>query len=195
MAVIAYKTGVKSDSIVFDATVSETHSFSTQVSENPVEKGADVTDHVRAKPAVVKLECYATDNPLSSNRKKDEKTSIFLGSPKEETGRGLNVFLALEQLKDNGTVCQLFTGLKKYENMVIEEITVPRDSSISRGFKFTISLREVVIVQSQTVQVQKPKKKSAQKKVVAGAQNTKPTEDKTAEKKIAKSYLKSLLGA
>jgi hypothetical protein len=50
--------------IVIDATVSEQHTTSCDLTENPVEEGAKITDHVQLKPAELSIEGVITDTPL-----------------------------------------------------------------------------------------------------------------------------------
>lgn len=54
-------------SMVFDVDNQETHEFSTQITEHPVEQGADVADHVRDELESFRLEGYVSDSPTVSN--------------------------------------------------------------------------------------------------------------------------------
>lgn len=47
-----------------DVTLREAPDLSAEVTEHPVEQGADVTDHVRLKPLVLVIEGYVTNQPI-----------------------------------------------------------------------------------------------------------------------------------
>lgn len=49
--------------IWIDVSISEKHSLSADVTEHPVEDGANITDHVRPQPRVIQLEGLVTNHP------------------------------------------------------------------------------------------------------------------------------------
>lgn len=51
--------------IEFDCTLSETHEASAQVTEHPIETGANITDHVRPMLARVSIEGLITNTPIN----------------------------------------------------------------------------------------------------------------------------------
>lgn len=74
MAAILFEVlGVKSV-VEFDVTTTEVHSSAAEVTEHPVEAGANVTDHIRPRLDKVTLECGITNTPLSSTG-----TKVFEG--------------------------------------------------------------------------------------------------------------------
>lgn len=48
----------------FDVVTTETHTFANVVTDQPVERGANVSDHVRATPDTVTLDVVVTNTPL-----------------------------------------------------------------------------------------------------------------------------------
>lgn len=60
---ISYSAGGALAVIEFDATLGETHPFSNVITEHPVEKGVNVTDHVRPEVDRVTVEAFVTNAP------------------------------------------------------------------------------------------------------------------------------------
>jgi len=54
--------------LIFDLVESEEWSSGSDISEHPVEAGANVTDHVRPRLRQVKLRIFATNQPIDSNQ-------------------------------------------------------------------------------------------------------------------------------
>lgn len=50
--------------IEFDATLTETHPTANVITEHPVEKGVNVTDHVRPEVDRVQIDVYVTNTPI-----------------------------------------------------------------------------------------------------------------------------------
>lgn len=67
MAQLIYTTDLGAVFVIeFDATLSEQHTSSAQVTEHPVETGANITDHVRPMLDKVQLEGFITNTPINS---------------------------------------------------------------------------------------------------------------------------------
>jgi hypothetical protein len=64
MSSISYIAGGSLVSIEFDVLISETHTLASTVTDHPVEKGAPVTDHVRAKPREIAFQAFVTNFPI-----------------------------------------------------------------------------------------------------------------------------------
>ncbi len=60
---ISYSAGGALAVIEFDATISETHLAGNEITEHPVEKGVNVTDHVRPRVDRITLDVVVTNAP------------------------------------------------------------------------------------------------------------------------------------
>ncbi len=58
------KNGTWIGSISLDASLSEVHSLSSEVTEHPVESGGTIADNVRKKPRMVRIEGFITNHPI-----------------------------------------------------------------------------------------------------------------------------------
>lgn len=197
-----------------DATPSETHSYSADVTDHAVEKGANVSDHVRMKPLNLRLECIFTDYPLVRDNKNRIGNDIGVGTLSstaalelkafKPSGTGNNItknpfegrwktlFSELQTMQTNGTLIQVLTTPKTYDNMVITDISAPRDKDSKGAIKFSLSLKQIRVVQTQQIIIPKAKSNSGKKAVNSGKQEAKtPTAAPDAKVK-ARSALKKL---
>jgi hypothetical protein len=159
-----------------DGTLTETHTRTSDVTEFEVEAGADITDHVRVKPATVAIEGIVTNTPLDRSQVADYKNAgPFLfnqlpdtsldDSPQVTPGRAENAFALLEALWLARAPITVLTNLKTYESMVISSLVVPRDAKTGDAVHFTMSLTQVRLVSNKltTVQTATPGGKRKQK--------------------------------
>ena len=51
-------------SLELDASVTETHSAEVDVTDHPIESGANISDHVRPRAEVLTIEGLVTNSPL-----------------------------------------------------------------------------------------------------------------------------------
>lgn len=126
--------------VIIDATVSEEHNISVQTTDHPVERGFAVTDHRRVQPRVIKLTGIISNYPV--------KLFASAGGAKDEVTAAWRVF---NQLKDSGELVTVATSLATYENMMITDISVPRDAKRGNVLEFSVTCKEIRIVDSEEV--------------------------------------------
>lgn len=126
--------------VVLDATVSEEHSINIQTTEHPVERGFAITDHRRVQPKVIKLSGIISNYPV--------KLFASAGGARNEVAAAWNVF---NQLKDSGDLVTVSTSLATYENMMITDVSVPRDAKRGNSLELTVTCKELRIVDSEEV--------------------------------------------
>lgn len=137
--------------IVVDALVSEEPSFSAEVTKNPIEGGAKISDHVQLKPVELTMEGVISDAPLgyavigNIQNLVRQVSNVFLGS-----SRSLDAFNELLALRNNRMPFTVITSLKRYQNMIMTELSVPRTAQTGNAIHFRCKMEEVVIVSSQT---------------------------------------------
>jgi hypothetical protein len=61
---LAYKVGDVFTSLYIDAAIRESHSTASQITEHPVEQGANVADHVRPELEKLTFDVYFTNTPI-----------------------------------------------------------------------------------------------------------------------------------
>lgn len=170
------KSNLKIGSISIDASLSEVHSSSLKTTDNPVENGFDATDHAQIEPKTLQLECVLTDVPIRVGLL-DSALGIFetVKSMAGKNKRAYDNYEKLLELQKNRTPITITTGLKSYDNMLIENIMVDRDSNIGDAIKLRISLKEIKILNSKNVKIENLKSdvlKRASSKVDTGSKTT-----------------------
>jgi hypothetical protein len=170
---------------LIDATVSETHEFSSEVTEHPVENGADVTDNVRARPIRITMDCVVSDTPIGFVR--DVRGENALPSD--------DAYALLIDLRDSREPVDIETSLRTFENMVLESLSIPRSPQNGDALRFTASFVQIQLVTNArtTVRTAAPRGQKARnlgnKPVV-----TQPTPSPTVQTSAGKSLDRLLNG-
>lgn len=118
-----------------DLTLEETHERTSEVSQNPLESGSFVSDHVVLNPERVVIQGFQTDTPAAV-------LALFRG------GRTQDAFEKLDQAWNAREPLTLVSGRKTYEDMVITRLSLPR--ARPKSMTFTIELQKIRIVEAQT---------------------------------------------
>lgn len=166
---LMFRNGNQLDVLVLiDVVVTELHASDVQITDHPVEKGVDITDHFQPRPRGLKLDCVLTDTPLE------------VGQP-AAPGRSKDAYAAIERLQAEGKLITVTTSLRQYENLLVEHLSAPVDASTGDGLKFSITLREIRTVESKTVPVRVSVPRAA-KPVNLGKQTPKQADPALTEK-------------
>jgi hypothetical protein len=142
--------------IVVDASISEDHLTSCDVTDNPVEDGAKITDHVQIKPAELSMDGVITDNPLGyaiiGNIQNVKRTVEGLFG---KSSRSIDQYNELTKLQSSRQPFTVVTGLKRYKNMIMEELSVTRTAQSGKSIHFRAKMKEIRIVKSSVAGVGK----------------------------------------
>lgn len=111
---------------------------------------------------------------------KTHATLLKLDRSTDSASRKKAVYDALDDARINARVCQVFTKLFTYKNMVIEQITVTRAPDDGNGATFTVTLKEIQFVSSDVVDAPQPAETSGQIKNASGSKNGKDDDAKKA---------------
>lgn len=142
--------------IQLDAVLSETHNNEVSLTNNPVELGADITDHAVIQPKKVNIQAQVSDTPLgiaAFGQIVDLVTGLFGSSTGENITRSNAAYNAIVQLQEAREPIELQTKLKLYTNMVIVSVKTQQDKDTSRIVRLSIDLQEVLITRSEVVQL------------------------------------------
>jgi hypothetical protein len=152
MVSLLFPVGAGVDVLVLDAAISETHSGDADVTEHPVERGANVSDHVRVKAETLKLEGLITDTPVGA-----------AGTD----GRSVSAYRTLLSIKDDGNPIAISTPFREYTQMVMQSLEVPRDAKTGSALRFSASFRRIVTAETKVSRVIPHAKKALGKKPTA----------------------------
>lgn len=174
-----------SGGIVVDATVQEEHKSSCDLTENPVEDGAKITDHVQLKPKELSIDGVISDTPLGASFVQNfQNSSSSSGNSLSNSSRSIDAYQQLLELQKSREPFTVTTGLKQYTNMILVDLSVPRTVSTANAIHFKASMKEIRIVKSKSSVGGEDK--TAKKDSRNRASKTKDSSQKTTEPVPAK---------
>lgn len=170
-------TGSSIGGFVADVTISEQHTKEADPTENPVEEGVVITDHIDLKPDVVTLHGVVSNNPINLGSALQglavsggalvgqqiggglgaaiggTAAGAIIGLLKSPENRALNAYQHLADLQRKRVPFTVITGFEKYDNMMITNISCTRDVKSGQVFDFTATMRQIRIVENKTVKL------------------------------------------
>jgi len=196
----AFRDGTSLETIAFDASLQETHAFSAQVTDFPVEEGTNISDHIRARPIELRIEAFISNNPLLNQGLNQTSSGGVNGSqrPARTSRNSIQELAKLQQLMDEGVAVTIFTGFKQYDNMALQSLEVPRDSTVTKGFMVSLHFKQIQTVQSKVSQIkQRTAVRIGAEKLATGNQAAKtpnPSDISGAKNQLESSAYKFLFG-
>ena len=139
----------------FNLLIDEDHTLNFRVSDHPLQNGSTISDHVHKEPAEVTINCLFTNHPIKKMSEVSEVTfkDDYATSEVKSTltNKALENFDKVVALAKKREPVRLVTALQVYPKMIITSIKAPRDSKTGSAVKFTMTLREINIVQLKSV--------------------------------------------
>lgn len=176
-----YERDGRLQSLDIDAIIREGGSEVSEVTENPIERGSPVADHVREKMDQLTLEFVITNTPLRApltnadgatatiQRDDVSKASVLVFSA--EFDRVESVRHTLARVRTEALLCTVYTPLRAYENFVIEQSTPERNQRTGDSAKFVLTLRKIRTVNTRIVAIP-PRRRRVAPTQPLGAQPT-----------------------
>ena len=131
----------------FDASLKEEHHEKVTTTSYPVEYGVSISDHAYREPTTLNLSVLVSNTPISPAAIAELKQS-------PTTTRHIEKYDALRRIMFDRELVSVLTGFRWYENMMIVNVSVPRDAGISRNSSIIdISLKEIITVSTDSVYV------------------------------------------
>ena len=143
-------------SVQLDSVLLEEHEGFVSITKNPVESGADITDHAIVQPDILSIKGLVTDSPLglaALGQIIDSITNLFGTSTSSNLTRSQQAYRALEVLKNNAEPIDVTTRLKTYSNMMITSLSTSQDKDTSQIVILDITLEEIIITESSTTDI------------------------------------------
>jgi len=132
----------------------EEHTGSVSLTKNPVEAGADITDHAIVQPDIINIQGVITDTPLGAaaiGQIINTVTNLFGTSNDSNLTRSQQAYAAFIELKNRAEPLEVETKLKTYSNMVITGVSTSQDKDSSRALFINLTLEEVILTESETL--------------------------------------------
>lgn len=133
--------------IIPSVVVSEKHSDTLEITEHPVEIGAAVADHAYKRPSEVVMEVGFAGGGSLLDFVDTSSIGLSLGLSPQET------YQELLNLQSSRIPFDVVTGKRLYSNMLMRALEVNTDRTSENVLSAVITLREVLITQTQQVTV------------------------------------------
>lgn len=121
---------------VADVTIEEDHTDEVVMTDHPVERGAQITDHAFKAPSTVVITAGWSNSSLAA-----------LGNP----FYAQLVYNQLLGLQASLQPFEIVTGKRIYVNMLIHRLSVKTDEKTENVLMVTAECREIIIADTQTV--------------------------------------------
>lgn len=168
------------EAFTVQASLNEEYNYSAEATQNEVESGSDITDHIKQLPVEVSMTMRQTDHPItfgsvlrgaavSAGSSLGQRAGGALGqigggvAAGALTGLLSNIFLGqrptlncYEQfvsLWKAGAIMSIQTGLAKFDDMAIISLNFSRTQKSGQGMDFTVRFRQIRIVSQQNVKI------------------------------------------
>lgn len=133
--------------IIPSVVVSEKHSDTLEITEHPVEVGAAIADHAYKKPSEVVMEVgFAGGGALLDFASNLTATGLLGLSPQE-------TYQEILDLQASRIPFDVVTGKRLYSSMLIRALEVTTDKTTENVLSVVLTLREVLISQTQQISV------------------------------------------
>lgn len=141
-------------SIELDVTIDESHEWTLDVTTNPVETGAPISDHIQELPDRLTITGMITNTPLTGSII-DIFSNAFqsLIDGKGNDDRVKTTFDLLRTMYEQRELVNVYTKYRIYENMALTSINIPRSSGIGDAINFTAQFMHIRIVDTQTTDI------------------------------------------
>lgn len=138
--------------IIPDVVVSEKHSDTLEITEHPVERPTSsgtgsVSDHAYRRPSEVTMEVGFAGGGSLLDFADTTTLGINLGLSPSET------YAQIIDIQRSRVPFDVVTGKRLYSNMLIRAIEVTTDRTTENVLSAVLTLREVIITQTQTITV------------------------------------------
>jgi hypothetical protein len=140
------------DGYPIDLTLSESHKFDSEVTEFPVEQGADITDNIRPKPLEVTMEGIISDTPLDPTLISQRGGGPFTPTTFSQQLITNDAYRRLLKIRNARQPVNIMTSLAYFKSMALKSLTIPRTAGQPHVLRFTATFVQIQIVTSNVAQ-------------------------------------------
>lgn len=147
--------------IIAQITIEERHHDELQITEHPVEQGAEIADHAFKRPAEVVIRC-AWSNSFSPSLSNPSSFLSAASGAARSAGSILSgnnpdqmraIYQNLLELQETRTLVDVYTGKRIYSDMILRALDVTTDVKSEQALFVTMTLKQIVIVSTDIVSV------------------------------------------
>lgn len=133
-------------SLYFDTVLREDHEHAVTITNNAVEAGVVLSDHIYVEPRQIVAEVVVSDKLIQ----------VLPNEYNTAETRSISCFEALSQLQRLKGFVSVQTSLQLYNNMAITRISATRDPQTAKILKAVIEFREVIVASVRSVRFIRP---------------------------------------
>ena len=157
------------------ATIEEHHTDNLEITEHPIQLGSNISDHAFMHPSEITIKMGFSNSPSNSgmiNAALGAAAASFpvvnaigniaeIGANVQSAITGANpdqvnaIYASLLALQSNRVLVSIFSGRRVYHNMLIRALNVLNDNKSENALFVTVDCRQVIIVNTQSVQLQR----------------------------------------
>jgi len=130
---------------MFDVIFKENYQFDNQITQNPVQSGASINDHVYQQPIVITFDVGTSDCLAST----------VSGQFSTLNSRSASAFQVLHSLWQNATVLQIDSCVSgavfSWKNMIIRSLSITRDKTTHHAIKATVTMQQIIVTDAVDV--------------------------------------------
>jgi hypothetical protein len=160
--------------IIPQATIEEIHHDEIMITDQPVETGSNISDHAYKLPSEVVIRFGFSNSPslnvgglvgsaLTFNATTILNPIVGAGQATEQTIQSVLTGNAIDQVKSiyqqlldlqaSFVPFTVYTGKRKYQNMLFKAITVTTDIKSENALIATVTCRQIIFANTQTITV------------------------------------------
>lgn len=174
--IVTDAAGIPSSIVLLD--LAQTHSGKATPTDSPVERGSDITDHIKVdlRPftatcfvgnSMLEAEASDMDGATSATSTIDAGAASFtINGISAPTDRVRLVYRRLLDIQEAATLVTIVTDLDRYESMCITDLSFPVTNK--DGIEFELSARQVRIAETRTASAPVPVHVRGRRRVNAG---------------------------
>jgi len=128
----------------FDVVLSEAPTTELDVTDHPIERGSDITDHLRLRPLTLDMTALVSNRPIEFLA--SQGIGIRGGSPLE---RAEDAYREITRWQSEGLLLTIKTTLRTYENLILQRATPTRDAANGQVLRVSLSFREIFTAETK----------------------------------------------
>jgi hypothetical protein len=146
--VLALPVSTNIGGIAVQTSIRAQYNDDLEITEHPVEAGAEIADHSYKKPSGLVLRCGWSNSSLAALT--GIVTGLFSGGTMSGSDYVSGVYSQLLKLQESRQPLSVSTGKRQYENMLIRSLAVDEDKETSQALMVTATFKQIIIVSTQS---------------------------------------------
>lgn len=142
-----------------DVVIEEQHTDELTITDHPVEKGSNISDHAFLMPPEVNMQIGWSE---SAGRLNSLLGDGFIGSALNSISLAA-IYQGLLALQSNKSLLVVSTGKRLYTNMLIKSLSVTTDADTENCLMVSVTFRKVFIAETQETTVLVEQQKEPEK--------------------------------